>query len=250
MILWAKIVIWTNRKGCGPGLKIFHGNFGNVKSFHSFAPVLEHQIKEAASAERILKGAEELFFKYGIRSVTMDDIAKHLAVSKKTIYQLFQDKDEVVHRLMEEKLKEDERNFSQIANASSNVMEEFFAIMKHLGTVVGKVNPAAFYDLQKYHPKSWKLFMDFKENCILKMVEESLQRGIKQGLIRSDINTKILARLRMQEIDIGFDPDVFPPEKFRILDVQIALLDHFLYGVCTLKGHKLVNKYKQVIEEE
>lgn len=211
---------------------------------------MEHQLKEAESTERILKGAEELFFKYGIRSVTMDDIARHLGVSKKTIYQLFSDKDEVVHRLMGEKLKEDERDFGKIQYQASNVVEEFFHIMKHLATVIGKVNPSAFYDLQKYHPRSWKLFTDFKENCIERMVEDSLQRGMKQGLIRTDINVKILARLRMQEIDMGFDPLLFPPEKFRILEVQLALLDHFLYGVCTLKGHKLVNKYKQIIEEE
>ena len=71
--------------------------------------------------DRIVKGAEELFFKYGIKSVTMDDIAKHLAVSKKTIYQFFEDKNELVETLMTLKLKEDECEFKQILNASENM---------------------------------------------------------------------------------------------------------------------------------
>ena len=199
---------------------------------------------------RILAAAQELFFKYGIRSISMDDISKHLSISKRTIYQFFSDKDEVVHELIKEKLKEDERDFKGIEKSSANVIEEVFNMMKHMGKIFSQVNPSAFYDLQKYHSKSWKLFLDFKEECILKMVEESLIRGMKQGYIRSEINVKILSKMRMEQIEMGFNPNVFSPEKFKILDVQIAMIDHFLYVICTLKGHKLINKYKQITEEE
>jgi hypothetical protein len=133
---------------------------------------------------------------------------------------------------------------------SSNVIEEVFNIMKRVRRVVSETNPSLFYDLQKYHPNSWKLFKEFKENCILKRVEESLTRGMKQELIRSDINVKILSRLRMEQIEMSFNPNIFPPDKFKILDVQFSLFDHFLYGICTLKAHKLINKYKQIIDEE
>ena len=200
--------------------------------------------------DRIVQGAEELFFKYGIKSVTMDDIAKHLAISKKTIYQYYSDKNEVVETLMKLKLKEDECEFNEIQSESENVIVEVFNLMKHMSAVFAKINPNIFYDLQKYHPNAWKLFKQFKEEFMAKMVEGAITRGVKEGLVRPDINAKILARLRMQEIEMGFNPQIFPPEKFKILDVQVALLDHFLHGICTLKGHKLINKYKEVIEEE
>ena len=77
-----------------------------------------------------------------------------------------------------------------------------------------------------------------------------MEKGKKQGLVRADVNTKIMARLRMEEIEMGFSPEKFPPDKFKIVDVQLALIEHFLYGICTLKGHKLINKYKQVVEED
>lgn len=200
--------------------------------------------------DRILKGAEELFFKYGIKSITMDDIAKHLGISKKTIYQYYSDKNEMVETLMIQRMQINECEFKQIADQSANVIEEVFAMMKHIGIMFSQMNPNLFYDLQKYHPNSWKQFKKFKEDCIERMVEDSVKRGIKQGLVRADINTKIIARLRMEEVEMGFNPQAFPPDKYKIVDVQLALLDHFLHGICTIKGHKLINKYKQVTEEE
>lgn len=200
--------------------------------------------------DRILLGAEELFFKYGIKSVTMDDIAKHLAISKKTIYQFFSDKNELVETLMTVQLKEDECEFKQIQEESENVIVEVFNMMKHMGTMFSKVNPNVFYDLQKYHPNAWKQFKVFKNDCMAKMVESSIERGVKEGLVRGDLNAKILARMRIEQVEMGLNLDVFPPDKFKMLDVQITMIDHFLHGICTIKGHKMINKYKQVTEEE
>lgn len=200
--------------------------------------------------DRILKGAQELFFKYGIKSVTMDDIAKHLAVSKKTIYQFYEDKNEMVEMLMSLSLKEDECEFKEIHRKSENVIVEVFNMMQHMSTMFSKINPTIFYDLQKYHPQAWELFKAFKEDCMAKMVEEAIVRGVREGLVRDDINGKILARLRLEEIEMGFNPIIFPPDKYKIIDVQVAMLDHFLHGICTLKGHKLLNKYKELKEEE
>lgn len=208
-------------------------------------PILKVEAKE-----KILQGAETLFMRYGIKTITMDDIAKDLAVSKKTIYQYFPDKDALVHELMAEKLKEDERDFKAVVQKASNVIDELFGYMKLMTTIFSTVNPVVFYDMQKYHPKSWQLFEQFKTGFIYNMVEESIERGKKQGLVRTDINAKIIARLRVQEIELGFNPLIFPPDKYKILDVQLAFIEHFVYGICTLKGHKQINKLKHIIEEE
>jgi len=200
--------------------------------------------------DRILQGAEELFFKYGIKSVTMDDIARHLSVSKKTIYQFFEDKDELVQTLMMIKLKQDEDELKEIQKTSENVIVEVFGTMRHMSAMFTKANPNIFYDLQKYHPKAWEKFLEFKEQCLARSIEDSMERGIKQGLVRNDINSKVLARLRMEEVEMGLNPKIFPPERYKLLDVQLVLIDHFLHGICTLKGHKLINKYKQLTEEE
>lgn len=199
--------------------------------------------------KKILFAAYELFFRYGIKSVTMDDIAKHLSISKKTIYLSFQNKDEVVHTLMEQVLLKDQADFITIAKNTSNVVEEVFVMMKKMNGILNTINPNIFYDLKKYHPKTWSLFHKFRMEFVVNCVVVSLEKGKKDGLVRLDINSNILAKLRGEEIEMGFNPAVFPIDKFKILDVQIAFVEHFLYGICTLKGHKLINKYKKIVEK-
>lgn len=200
--------------------------------------------------DKILKGASELFFKYGIKSVTMDDIARHLTISKKTIYQYFEDKNEMVEILMASSLKQDETEFKQIQEESENVIVEVFNLMKHISHMFSKTNPNIFYDLQKYHPNAWKQFTAFKYDCMAKMVEDSIARGIREGLVRTDLNAKVLSRLRIEEVELGMNSQIFPPDTFKLIDVQMAMIDHFLHGICTLKGHRMINKYKQLNEEE
>lgn len=200
--------------------------------------------------EKILGGSQELFYKYGIKSVTMDDIAKHLGMSKKTIYHYYKEKDEILHKLMQGDVRSHEKTFDIISNESNNVVEEVFLIMKHMAEIFSKINPLLFYELQKHYPETWKLFKDFKMDFVQKMVEASLEKGKKDGFVRHDVNIKIMARLRMEEVEMAFNPDVYPSDKFSIVDVQLSLAEHFLYGICTLKGHKLINRHKELNEDE
>lgn len=207
-------------------------------------------LEKTETRQRIVLAAHELFNKYGIRSITMDDIAKHLSISKKTIYQFFKEKDEIVHSCCVDEMENHQCMFDEIKHSSKDAIHECLEMMKYLSEIFGNKNPNMFYDLQKFYSGSWKVFRAFKEQKIMNVVEENLKKGIREGLYRADINIKILARLRMEEVEMAMNPDIFPASKFSIRDVQLALLDHFLHGITTLKGHKLINKYKQIKEEE
>jgi hypothetical protein len=122
--------------------------------------------------------------------------------------------------------------------------------MKYLADMFSKINPSLFYDMKKYHPKAWDKFREFKEKKVMHIVETNILKGISQGLYRNTLNPKILARLRIEEVEMAMNPEIFPGREFSLLEVQVALLDHFLYGILTLKGHKLINKYKQITEDE
>jgi AcrR family transcriptional regulator len=200
--------------------------------------------------ERIENAAQELFYRFGIKSVTMDDIAKHLSMSKKTIYTFYEDKDQIVNDLFKKDLNDRECRFEQIAQESKNAVDEILMLMKYMGEMFSGMNPNLFYDMQKYHPKAWSYFKSFKEEKITKMVIANLKKGIEQGLYRKEMDIKIIAKLRVEQVEMAFNPTIFPQDKFQPVLVQMQLLDHFLHGISTLKGHKLINKYKQVIEEE
>ena len=199
---------------------------------------------------RILNASQELFYKYGIRSVTMDDIARHLAMSKKTIYQHFRDKNEIINRLTGMDLQGHRERFDKIKLSAPNAIEEIISIMKIMEEIFSKMNPNVFYDLQKYHTEAWQLFKKFKFNYLLGCVEENINRGIAEGIYRKDLDISIIAKMRIELVELVFNPEAFPPDKYNITKVHLALLDHFLHGIVTLKGHKIINRIKQVTEEE
>ena len=196
--------------------------------------------------ERILAGSLELFFRAGIKSVTMDDIAKHLAVSKKTIYQFFTDKNELVIALVKQRMAEDEQQMLEIMQKYDNVIEQLLEMMKCSEEIAARANPILMYDLQKYHPEGWELVQQFKANVVLQTLENLLKQGKEQGYIRPEIDVKVIARMRMNQVEMGFNTAIFPPHEFSPWAVQQQFLEHFNYGICTLEGYKLLEKYKNV----
>jgi|ERR1700761_642228 len=199
--------------------------------------------------ERIIIGGEQLFLEAGIKSVTMDDIAKHLGMSKKTIYQFFKDKNELVMALCRRRIQEDEQQMNELISKSANVIEEMIAMMKCSEEIFSRINPITIHDMQKYHPDAWKIFQDFKADVVVHTLEELLNKGIKQGYIRPDIDVRILAIMRVAQVELGFNAKVFPTAEFNTWRVQQQFLEHFNFGICTLKGYKLLNQYKNIHEE-
>jgi AcrR family transcriptional regulator len=196
--------------------------------------------------ERIIEGGEELFLKAGIKSVTMDDIAKHLGISKKTIYHFFKDKNELVIALVKKKLKEDEEQMEEIISKSTNVIDEMINMMKCSEDIMSRINPVVIHDMQKYHPEAWKEFQNFKSEVLVCTMAQLLEKGIKQGYIRPDIDVKVMSLMRVHQLELGFNPTVFPIAEFNTWSVQQQFQEHFNYGVCTLKGFKLLDEHKKL----
>lgn len=202
-------------------------------------------MEEIQTKEKILKGAEGLFTKYGIRSISMDDIARHLSVSKKTLYQHFADKDELVTIAMQTHMEEQKKVFDGIASQAENSIDELYQIAGCLRKHSEESNPSLLFDIQKFHPKAWNVWIDYKNNFIRGTVIRNLEQGIKEGYFRHDINPEILASLRLAIIETCYDDRVFPKDKFSLMEIQAQIFEHFVYGLCTEKGKKLYQKYKE-----
>jgi len=194
--------------------------------------------------DKILAGSEALFMKYGIRSVSMDDIARHLSVSKKTLYQHFADKDELVTVMSQEHMKRDIQEYEQIERESENSIDELNKISVRLRCDMEQMNPSLLYDLQKFHPKAWALWQQHKSENIMSSIVRNLNQGISEGYFREDIHPEVLALSRLILIESAFDDRIFPKDKFNLVEVQSQFFDHFVYGLCTDKGRKLYQKYK------
>jgi AcrR family transcriptional regulator len=202
-------------------------------------------MEESETREKILEGAEALFMKYGIRSVTMDDIARHLSVSKKTLYQHFADKDDLVYKMSELYLDRSTCKYEDIAKSSKNSIEELSKISVRMKSDLENLNPSMLFDLQKYHSKAWGLYTDHKVKTISQSVVRNIRKGVDDGYYRPDINPDIMAITRLILIEAAFSSELFPKDRFNFIEVQTQLFDFFVHGLCTDKGRKLYLKYKE-----
>ncbi len=200
--------------------------------------------------ERILKAAVDLFWRYGVKSVTMDDIAKELGISKKTIYQHFNDKDAIVKEVVEIELNSEQCDIDRLEAEASDPIEEVMRTSDYMRTSVATMNPVLLNDLKKYHPKAWAIFQKHKHEHIIQSISGNLQRGVDAGLYRDDIDVKVLARMRVEQIEMAFDPAIFPPQKFAMIEVHTQLIHHFLRGILTAQGFEVYNHYaeKSILE--
>ncbi len=180
----------------------------------------------------------------------MDDIATHLGISKKTLYKWFDNKDQIVSAVISSHLHGVQGECEGIIIQAQNAVDEMLQMMSWTERQFSGMNPTALHDLRKYYPVAWDLFHAHKNKYILNQIQANLRRGVAEGLYRSDLDVEVLSRLRLSQIDALFDPDVFPHTEFEPLRVQMACNEHFLLGMVTLKGHKLINEYRHVTEEE
>jgi len=195
--------------------------------------------------ERIRQKADELFRRYGIRSVTMDEIAAQLGMSKKTIYQFYADKDQLVDAVAIDEIQFSQDCCMRDMAASANAIEEIFRVMEFVEIMFRNMNPSMLYDLEKYHPAGYKKFLEHKNKFLYDMIKRNLERGIKEELYRPEINVEIMTRYRLESMMLALNTEIFSPAKFNLVELQKEIIEHFLYGVSTLKGYKLILKYKQ-----
>jgi AcrR family transcriptional regulator len=195
--------------------------------------------------ERILQKAHDLFNRYGIRSVTMDEIATQIGMSKKTIYQSFANKDELVDAVIEEYISTNKGRCEQDKSVAENAIHHIFLTMDMVQEMLGDINPTIFNDLQRFHPLTFTKLNHFKDLFLYSEVSSNIKRGIEEGMYRDDMNIDVITKLRLSTMFLPFNQDVFPHHKYNFVDVEIETLEHFLYGLSTTKAHKLIVKYKQ-----
>lgn len=193
--------------------------------------------------ERILAEAERLFWKYGVRSVTMEDIAKELGISKKTIYQHFNDKEQILSQVIENKMGRNQSEMMCMAIDSDNPVEEILQVLDMFQKHADQVSPNLLMDIKRYYPQAFALFQGYKESQIMQSILDNIQKGIFQGVYRSDIKPAILARLRVEQIELAFDNNLFPTDQYSMHDVQSELIHHFVRGMLTEKGFTIYNQY-------
>lgn len=195
--------------------------------------------------ERIIAQTHDLFMRYGIRSVSMDDIAYHLGISKKTIYQYYEDKDALVEGVLDIELKRNFEDCERNKLNKQNSIHEFFLSMDAMKEMFKQLNPTIIHDIQKYHPKCFRKLNQHKQDFFYNIIKDNLELGIKEDLYRPEINIDILTKFHLETFFITTNSEIFPVSKYNLTIVSQEILENFLYGIATTKGIEKIDQYKQ-----
>lgn len=200
---------------------------------------------DSDTKQRIQKAAHDLVMQYGIRSISMDDIAAHLGMSKKTIYQYFEDKDELVEAVVNEVIATNQCACKEDICKSENAVHEIFLVMDMMAEMFKTMNPSILHDMQKYHTAAFSKFKRHKNEFLFNVCTQNLERGVKEELYRPEIAVDILCRYRVETMFIPFNPEFQQSLKHSLAKIEEEILMHFLFGLVSQKGYKQIIKYRE-----
>jgi AcrR family transcriptional regulator len=189
-----------------------------------------------------LNRVESLFLRYGIKSITMDDVAHELGISKKTLYQFVESKDALVIKVLDQHISREKSHCLCIAQEASNAIEEIFVIMDSNSQEIAQMKTNILNDLQKYHRDAWLMIRNFQYQFVLKVIHDNLIRGRKEGLYREDFDPDIIAKLHLATTFNLFDEDLFPGGAASKVILFKESMMHFLHGIVSPKGLAYLKK--------
>jgi DNA-binding XRE family transcriptional regulator len=198
--------------------------------------------------KNILVKTRELYMKYGIKSITMDDVARELGISKKTLYQYVTDKDDLVGKFIDNEISLRQEEICKCFRIGYNAIEELFEISIFMNKLMRNQNTATEYDLKKYYPAHYQKTNIARREGIFNYIMVNLNKGIKEGLYRNDLNRDVIAKLYLWRSENTHFDELFTVEEFTSIKLFVELINYHVRGIATEKGILILEK--KIIELE
>ncbi len=189
-----------------------------------------------------LMQALEVFLKYGIKSVTMDELARQLGISKKTIYTYVKDKNELVEACLSVAHNKEQDDIAEICKDDSNAIDELLNIGMVVSERLKSIHPSIFFDLQRYYAEIFNRFNKESKTFVKSCVDKNLEKGIKQGYYRENINVEIMSRMYISFMDTLFMTEVFPSTEYAYNTVYSEYFRYHIRGISSEKGLEYLHK--------
>lgn len=190
--------------------------------------------------KQIISVCHQLFLRYGIKSVTMDDIAKEMGMSKKTLYVHFKNKKDLIMKVVTGYLDYHKTQMEEIFSKKLNAIDELFEIYLKNNTELSEMKPMILFELRKYYPEAWKKYDNFKQSYIPSRVEENLNRGKKEGLYRKNLNSRIIAIAYTNLLNLIFETDQFGEKDYDFKTLYLELFYYHIRGIASDEGNKYI----------
>ncbi|HRH56180.1 MAG TPA: TetR/AcrR family transcriptional regulator [Chitinophagales bacterium] len=199
--------------------------------------------QDTCIASKVFEKARHLFNTVGVRNTTMDDLAKELGISKKTLYKEVENKADLVKFCVQYDLNQDEKLINSISENTENAIEELVLIAAHISKELQIYHPSILKDITKLYPESWTLIENHKDTFVKKNISDNIKKGIKQGLYRKDVNAELATIIQLH---LCFLPLENIYNNYNPTQVYQEILRYNLYAIATPKGIEL---FEQLIKK-
>lgn len=189
----------------------------------------------------LILSATEIYMRYGIKSMTMDEMARQLGVSKKTLYQFVKDKNDLVEQCLLLQHEEEQKMIAEIVSETDNAIEQMLHISRVIIEELRNIHPSIFFDLAKYHPSAMKMIEGHKDQFICGCITENLVVGIKQGFYRKNLNPEVISAIYVGMIDMLMQ-DKISNIKLRPDEIYSELFRYHIRGIASEKGLEFLSK--------
>jgi hypothetical protein len=199
---------------------------------------------------KICNTTEKLFMRYGIKSMTMDDVAKELSISKKTLYQYVEDKDDLVKKTLLLHVESMDSVCISVFKSEENAILQILKIANMMIGLHKEMNPSLLFDLKKYHPETYITFTEHREKTIQTQLIENLNLGILQGMYKSDININLSAGFYMALIEQCISSEIGIISNIPFTEKYAYLVKYHLSSICSPEGVEFMKKNLKVTNLE
>jgi AcrR family transcriptional regulator len=198
--------------------------------------------------KKILLKVGELYNKYGIKSITMDDVARELGISKKTLYQFVADKDDLVGKFIENEIEQRQEEICKCFGEGFNAIEELFEISLFINKLIKNQSPTTEYDLKKYYPHHFDRIVKARREKVYNYILLNLRKGKEEGLYRKELNEEVIAKLHLSRTENVHYTEIFTIEEFTSFKLFLELLIYHIRGISTEKGINVLEKKIKELE--
>tara|TARA_Y100000589_G_scaffold247446_1_gene235413 strand:- start:3562 stop:4191 length:630 start_codon:yes stop_codon:yes gene_type:complete len=193
--------------------------------------------KEIALLERV----NDVYIKKGVKRTTMDDMAKTLNVSKKTLYKHVKNRKELVMKSTYFHVSRDREKITEIQNKNYNPILEQYELTKFVIETISKINPVLHSDLENYFPEAWAYLNQYFNDFVFEILYRNLLRGQSEGVYHKFFKPEIIARFFATRIDVIFDGELFPESEFNFKEVYVEYMIYHLNSIVSEKGKEILN---------
>ena len=200
------------------------------------------------SIVEILEKVRDLFFKYGVRSMSMDDISHEIGISRKKLHTCFTSKNDLVEKLLDL----ERENFEIIFNTDRfdgdvNAIDILLMVSKEVSNKFTDISPSMTFDLKKYYPDIYHKHVEDRIEFVFEKIRINLVKGINQSVYRDDLTVELVSRLYIRRLIDLHNPEFFPADKFSFQTLFDVMFDNFIRGITNEKGIEYYEKQKKKI---